>query len=304
MASSPRSSRDGYSFDIGPSLLTLPQVFDELFQLAGTSLDSEVDLVRLDPQFRYSWSDGTGMLVFDDEEHTARSFDALSSGAGDAWRRFDERGRKIWEVAERTFFAGPMSSPLSLAKRMRSPTDLVAIDPFRTLDRSARSYFDDHRLIQWAGRYATYSGSSPYRAPATLACIPYVESRFGCWYTRGGLDALRQALERVAVRAGVTLHTASDVVRILSDADGVTGVELVDGAHHHADVVVANTDADHLYADLSPDADALRRVRRAKRSTSGFALCLGVRGLTPGIEHHNVWFSADQRRRVRRHRPW
>ncbi|MET0910688.1 MAG: FAD-dependent oxidoreductase, partial [Ilumatobacteraceae bacterium] len=165
-------TRDGYSFDMGPSLLTLPHVFDELFALVGTRLAAEVDLVRLDPQFRYRWYDAAELRVFDDDDRTAESFDALREGAGDGWRRFVERGRRIWDVADRTFFAGPMSSPISLARRMRSPTDLTAIDPFRTLDRSARSYFDDHRLVQWAGRYATYSGSSPYRAPATLACIP------------------------------------------------------------------------------------------------------------------------------------
>ena len=285
-------TRDGYTFDVGPSLITLPQVFDELFQVAGTTLDEQVDLVRLDPQFRYHWLDGSVLTVFDDADQTAQSFDDFGIGAGDAWRAFDARGRRVWDVAERTFFAGSMSNPVSLAKRMRSPTDLTAIDPFRTLHGSARSYFRDHRLVQWAGRYATYSGSSPYLAPATLACIPHIESRFGCWYARGGLDRLRTALERVAEHSGVVIETGAEVARISKASGRVTGVELVDGTHHEADIVVANTDAEHLYADLLDDTKALRKVRRAKRSTSGFALCIGVRGLTPGIEHHNVWFSA------------
>ena len=85
-----------------------------------------------------------------------------------------------------------------LLRRMRSPRDLVAIDPLRTLHGRASAVFDDPRLVQWAGRYATYSGSSPYRAPATLACIPHVEQRYGCWYPMGGLDAVRDALERAA----------------------------------------------------------------------------------------------------------
>ncbi len=285
--------RDGYTFDIGPSLITLPHVFDDLFRAAGTTLAAEVDLVRLDPQFRYHWSDGTELDVFDDRERTAASFDDFSDGAGNAWRRFDDRGRRIWDVAERTFFAGPMSHPLSLAKRMRSPTDLTAIDPFRTLARSARSFFDDDRLVQWAGRYATYSGSSPFRAPATLACIPHVEARFGCWYAHGGLEALRASLERVAAGAGVSMLTGSDVSRITTSAGRATGVELADGTVHDAQVVIANTDAEHLYADLLDEPAMLRRVRRAKRSTSGFSLCIGVRGFTPGLAHHNVWFSGD-----------
>jgi phytoene dehydrogenase-like protein len=117
-------------------------------------------------------------------------------------------------VADRTFFAGPMSNPWSLAKRMRSPFDLTAIDPLRTLHRSAEAFFDDPRLVQWADRYATYSGSSPYGAPATLACIPHIEARFGCWYPMGGLDALRAAFERVAVDAGVEIRTGTEVTSI------------------------------------------------------------------------------------------
>ena len=288
--------RDGYTFDVGPSLVTLPHVFDEVFRAAGTTLDEQLDMVRLDPQFAYHWPDGSSLVVPDGDDDTARAFEDFAPGSGEQWRSFDARGRRIWDVAERTFFAGPMSNPWSLAKRMRSPFDLTAIDPMRTLHRSADSYFDDPRLVQWAGRYATYSGSSPYAAPATLGCIPHIEARFGCWYPVGGLDALRTALERVARDIGVEIHTGTDVTRIATDEDeAVCGVEFADGSAHDADIVVANVDAEHLYADLRPDADALRRVRRAQRSTSGFVLCAGVRGLTPGLHHHNVWFSESYR---------
>jgi phytoene desaturase len=288
--------RDGYRFDIGPSLVTLPHVFDEVFRAAGTTLDEQIDLIRLDPQFAYHWPDGSSLVVPDGGDGTARAFDDLVAGSGEQWRAFDARGRRIWDVAERTFFAGPMSNPWSLAKRLRSPFDLTAIDPLRTLQRSAESFFDDPRLVQWAGRYATYSGSSPYAAPATLACIPHIEARFGCWYPMGGLDALRAAFERVARDIGAEVRTGADVSRIVAGPDGpVRGVELADGSFEPADIVVANTDAEHLYTDLLPDAEALKRVRRAKRSTSGFVLCAGVRGLTPRLQHHNVWFSESYR---------
>jgi phytoene desaturase len=284
--------RDGYVFDVGPSLLTLPHVFDELFRLAGTSLDDEVALVRLDPQFTYHWPDGSSLTVRDAREATAAEFESFAAGGGHAWRRFDARGRQIWDVAERTFFTGPMSNPLGLLRRMRSPFDLRAIDPMRTL-WAAAGVFSDPRLRQWAGRYATYSGSSPMHAPATLACIPHIEARFGCWYTVGGLGALRDALARVATRLGVEVRTGTDVAAIEADARRVTGLLTASGERVAADIVVANVDAEHLYADLLPDRRALRRVRRAGRSTSGFVVCVGAHGTTPGIGHHNVWFSAD-----------
>ena len=282
--------RDGFTFDIGPSLLTLPQVFDDVFQLAGTSLADQLNLVRLDPQFRYFWRDGARLVVHDGNDATAAAFDAFA-GAGAVWRDFNERGRQIWEVSERTFFAGPMSNPVDLLSRMESATDLRTIDAMRSLNSAARALFDEPRLQQWLGRYATYSGSTPRRAPATLSCIPHVEAEHGCWYPMGGLGALCDALVRVAGNVGVDIQPSSDVERINEDGNSVTGIRLVDGS-----VIAADTDAEHLYADLLPNDAALRRVRRADRSTSGFAMCLGVSGPTQAIKgaplgHHNVFFS-------------
>ena len=113
--------RDGLTFDLGPSLLTLPAVFDDVFRVAGTSLDEQVDLVRLDPQFHYRWPDGATLVVRDDPDDTAAAFERFSTGGGMAWRRFDDRGRQIWDVSERTFLAGPMADPWQLLRRMRSP---------------------------------------------------------------------------------------------------------------------------------------------------------------------------------------
>lgn len=285
----------GYTFDLGPSLLTLPHVFDELLATAGTSLAAEVELVRLDPQFAYHWPDGSQLVVADDPGATAAGFDAFAPGAGDAWRRFDARGQRIWDVSERTFLAGPLPTPLGLARRMWSPRDLLAIDALRTLHRAARREFADRRLVQWAGRYATYSGSSPYRAPATLACIPAIEARFGCWYVRGGMGALATALAATARRLGVDIRTRAEVQAIVARDERAEGVQLVAGTRIEAPVVVTDVDAEHLYTDLLPDTRALARLRRVPRSTSAIVLAAGVRGLTPSLRHHTVWFAADER---------
>ena len=288
--------RDGFTFDTGPSLLTLPGVLDDLLRVAGTRLTAEVDLTRLDPQIRYRWPDGSGFDACDDPEATSRAIEAFSRGGGAAHRRFTARGERIWAVSERTFLTGPMTGPLDLLRRMRSPRDLTAIDPGRTLDAVARRSFSDLRLVQWAGRYATYSGSSPYRAPATLACIPAVEARQGVWYPAGGMGALRDALVRVAERTGVELATGCEVERIEASSDRVHAVVTTDGTRHRAEVVVANVDAEHLYGDLLPDRHALTRTRRAGRSLSGFVVLAGVSGTTPRQAHHTVWFPNDQAR--------
>jgi phytoene desaturase len=288
--------RDGYRFDTGPSLVTLPHVFDDCFATVGARLADEVELRRLDPQCRYHWPDGSSLDVHDVADDTAAAMDAFSPGAGAAWRSFDEHGRVIWDVSERTFFAGPMSGGLDLVRRMRSPRDLIDIDPMTTLAKRGAKYFSDPRLQQWVGRYATYSGSSPYGAPATLACIPHIEARYGAWYPTGGLSALRDAFVRVAERCGVEIRTSTEVVSLQCAGERISGVTLTNGTTLQADLVVANVDAEYLYRDLVPDSGALRKVRRAQRSTSGLVVLVGARGQTPDLAHHNIWFSSDYTR--------
>ena len=290
-------SRDGYNFELGPSLLTWPQVIDDVFRLAGTSLADEVQLVRLAQPFRYFWPGNGGTATFhDDPVATAQSLDGMSPGSGDEYLRFLRHSRRIWEVSERTFFAGPMTGPLSLLRRMRSPRDFAWIDARRTLWKASKKHFSDPHLRQWLGRYATYSGSSPFEAPATLSCIPALEADQGSWYVRGGLGALRDAMVAVAERSGVRLQSGVDVTGVVTKRKRVTGVRTANRGEIKADIVVANVDAEHLYRDLLPHARRLKKVRRAGRSTSGIVVLVGARGTTEGIAHHNVWFSKNYAR--------
>jgi phytoene desaturase len=285
--------RDGYAFDLGPSLVTMPRVFDDVFRLAGTSLGAELVLQRLSPQFRYFWQNHSAVTFYDEPVDTAAALEAMSPGSGDEYLRFLEHARRIWEVSERTFFAGPMSGVVSLLRRMRSPRDLAAIDARRTLDKAARKQFTDPRLQQWLGRYATYSGSSPFATPATLSCIPALEADEGAWYPTGGLGALRDAIVGVAERVGVHMMTKTEVTQVLMRRRRVVGVRFSTGDELAARVVVANVDAEHLYRDLVPNAKQLKRVDKAGHSTSGVVVLVGARGKSEHIAHHNVWFSRD-----------
>ena len=283
--------REGFTFDIGPSLLTLPEQFDDVLQLAGTTLAEQVELVRLDPQFRYHWDDGSTLDLPNDAAAATEAVEAFSPGSGRAWQEFQKHAGRIWDVSERTFFAGPMSSPLALLRRMQSPRDLAAIDSLRTLAKAAASSFADPRLQQWACRYATYSGSSPFQAPATLGCIPAIEQRYGAWYVVGGLGRLRDALVKANETIGVALHPSTEVASVTASADRVTGVRTTDGCTHRADIVVANVDAEHLYQDLLPRPATLRRLAKATPSGSGYVVLAGVRNATPNQRHHTIWFS-------------
>jgi phytoene desaturase len=283
----------GFRWETGPSLLTMPQVFRDLAAVAGTPLDDLVTLQRLDPICRYRFPDGSTFDHRADLDDAAAAAEALSPGSGSEWRAFMAHAGGVWDVAERSFFAGPMEDPRALLRRMRSPRDLLAIDPLRSLHHRADASFTDPRFVQYVDRYATYSGSSPFRAPATLSCIAHVEQSLGAWYVHGGLGRLADALAELARRAGVEVRTGADVAAIEHHDGQASGVRLASGEVVRADAVIANVDALHLYRDLLPHRWRRRRTELAPRSSSGYVLLLGVEGRTDGLAHHNISFSAD-----------
>jgi phytoene desaturase len=167
------------------------------------------------------------------------------------------------------------------------------IDAFRTLDESVRSHFRDPRLRQLFNRFATYNGSSPFRAPATLSIIPHVEFRMGGWYVRGGMYAIARALGRLAAKLEIDIQTGVEVTRVISRHGAVKGVETAGGPYFAADVVVMNADARYAQERLIPKRKM--RLMKPEQSLGGFVMMLGVRKTYPTLAHHTVLFSGDYR---------
>lgn len=290
-----RFERDGFVFDTGPSLLTLPAVYRDLFLKTGTRLEDSVELVPVEPVCHYRFADGTELDMPNATRAgvTAALDEALFPGAGAQWAAFMDRAAVIWDATRETFLESPLDGSRTLLREARRGRDLVAIAPWMSLRGLGRRYLKDPRLITLLDRYATYTGSDPRRAPAALATVPYVEQSFGAWYVVGGLRRLGDALAQRCLDLGVTIRTGADVCRVTTEAGRATGVVLADGEHVAADLVVANADAAHVYRDLVPGAEADRARRalgRTEPSLSGFVLLLALRGRTPGLRHHTVLF--------------
>ncbi|MCX6460811.1 MAG: phytoene desaturase family protein [Actinobacteria bacterium] len=292
--------RDGFVFDTGPSLLTLPAVYRDLFLSTGSALDDALDIVPLEPAFRYRWSDGT--IVEMPGAGPALCADALGDALGghaaDDWRALIDRASAIWELTRRPVLESPLEGPRDLLSMARRPRDIRTVAPFTSLRSLGQKLMRDPRLVTLLDRYATYTGSDPRRAPAALVTVPYVEQVFGAWHIGGGIRRLADALYERGVERGVDYRFSTDVAQIRTDGGRVCGVELVDGSRLDADIVVANADAQHVYDDLlDPTLSSARAPRRqlarATPSLSGFVMLLAVRGRTPGLQHHNVWFPAN-----------
>jgi phytoene desaturase len=288
--------REGFRFDTGPSLVTLPAALRDLFLKTGRPLEESLDLVPVDPVAHYRFADGTELDAPNaDLPGLCDAFDtALGPGAGADWQRFHAYAERLWDVTRTPFLESPLDGPAALARlALRRPHHLLAVAPWRSLRDVGRRFLRDPRQRTFLERYATYAGSDPRRAPAALAVIPYVEQAFGGWFVRGGLRRIVDAVHERALERGAVVVTGARASRITTSAGRVDGVGLADGNRLVADVVVANADATQVYGDLLPSPREQRRIARATPSLSGFVLLLGVRGRTPSLRHHTVLFGGD-----------
>jgi phytoene desaturase len=283
-----------FRFDTGPSLLTMPEVFAELFAATGEPITSVLSLRQLDPVVRYRFSDGSSVMTTHDLNAQVNSFDdAFGPGSGSAWAAIVERGARMWATVEGRVMNRPwrLRQLRELAAARPSLAEIRSLAPGQTLRQLGYDHLSDPRQRLILERYATYVGSDPRHAPAALAVIPYLEHAHGAWYVMGGLHRLAAALADRARACGAAIRVATRVVRITAPAGRVDGVELADGSRVAADVVVANADARHVYGDLLDPRP--RRIPTAD-SLSGFVLLLGVRGQTPGLAHHNVIYGGSE----------
>jgi 1-hydroxycarotenoid 3,4-desaturase len=287
----------GHAIDAGPTVFTMRWVFEELFQAAGTAFAEHVDLVQAEELARHSWLDGSRLDLYEDVE---RSVDAIGDFAGsneaEAYRRFARESQRIFDTLDRSFMRREKPSPvaLSLSLGIRGIPRLYATKPFTSMWEELGRLFKDPRLRQLFGRYATYCGSSPFDAPATLMLIAHAE-RTGVWIIDGGMHRLAQAMARLAEAQGVALRYRTEVANILTSGGRSSGVELADGERIAADAVVFNGDIAALTSGLlGKDMNRAAPQRRGEtRSLSAVTWSLAARASGFPLAYHSVFFGGD-----------
>ncbi len=290
-------ARDGFRFDTGPSLLTMPFVLEQLYDAAGAHADERVELVPVDPICRYFYPDGTVLDASADEDAFRRAVAAVAPGDADAVARFLDYSQRIYDLTSDIFLFNSLGDLKALLRGRNLPTllRLPQIDAFRTVHEGVSAHFSDPRLVQLFDRYATYNGSDPWQAPATLNIIPYVEYRLGGYYVRGGMYALVRSLAALAARLGVDIRYGADVERIVSESGRVRGI-MADGQFAAHDAVVSNADAVYTMTQLVEGKERRKeRYRKLEPSCSGLVFLWGVRGEEPSLGHHNIFFNEDYR---------
>jgi 1-hydroxycarotenoid 3,4-desaturase len=286
---------DGVAIDAGPTVFTKRPIFDAIFDACGASLDDYIHLTPANILARHAWGDDRLDLFAD----VGASEDAIGAFAGSdaakGFARFCIEAKRVHDCIDKPFMRSARVGPLGLAARIATqrPRDLFVMRPFESLWKVLGDFFPDPRLRQLFGRYATYTGASPFLAPSTLMLIAHVEAE-GVWLVDGGLSSLARALEALARKNGARFRFQSKVDRILTDFGHVAGVQLTSGERIVGDTVVLNGDSAALAAGMF-GVKAVTPYPPERRSLSAITFLGAVKAEGFPLTHHNVFFSNDYR---------
>lgn len=287
----------GTGIDAGPTVFTMRWIFEQLFADAGDVLERRLELAPASVLARHAWRDGGRLDLHADIDRSAEAIAAFAGATeAEGYRAFCRRSADVYRTLEGSFIAAQRPSPLELVRRVGfGRLDAMwRTAPLQNLWGALGEHFRDPRLRQLFGRYATYCGSSPLTAPATLMLVAHVEQD-GVWQVRGGMRAVALALAALAERQGARIRVSTHVARVLVEGGRAAGVELADGERLDADSVIFNGDVSALGTALL--GDEVRRAAPAvappARSLSAVTWCMKSRPSGFDLDHHNVFFAND-----------
>ncbi len=293
-----RWQKDGFTFDTGPSLITMPWVFRETFAAAGARLEDHLEMKPLAPIAEYRFHDGTRFEYTSSLPDWLATMERVAPGDQDGFYRFLELGAKLFAISKATFFdRSPYEAPGP--GEWRAMKNMPLRLAWGNYQKTIEKLFKSPHLRQLYGRYPTYVGSSPWLSPATLAVIPYIEFAFGGYAVTGGLYRIVEELLGLARQRGVELAANARVVRIEKSGGVARGVELASGEKVAADVVIMNGDYGATAGLLGVATGGVKATGKSAmqgRSMSGFVQLYGLRKPLTGIHRHTVCFSEDYKK--------
>lgn len=285
--------KNGFRFDTGPSLLTMPFVFKEIFEQNNEIAEDHIRIKQLKTTCKYFYTDGSIINAYSSSDEFAKEIELKTSDSAESLKKYLNYCRDIYDFTSELFLFNPelnLKTFLTL-KGLKSVINISKVDPFRTMHKANQSFFNDSRTIQLFDRYATYNGSNPYRAPATLNIIPYVELSLGSYIAEGGITILAAELKRHAEKKGVTFNFNQSVKKILTKESEVLGIRSNE-EDHFFDAVVSNVDVSYTYKQLLN----FNLKNENEPSLSGIVFYWGVKGTYSCLEIHNILFSENYKK--------
>ncbi|WP_270170861.1 phytoene desaturase family protein [Paenibacillus sp. SYP-B4298] len=289
----------GYTFDTGPSILTMPWVLEQLFASAGRRLSDYMTLRRVEPQWRTFYEDGTTIDVTADLPRMLEQLSAVSPEDASRFMDYLNYCQQMYELCTKSFYSKSLTGLQDL-RSLHSLKELLAMDPMRTMHQGTERFLKDSKLKQLFDFFIMYIGSSPYAAPAVLSQLVHVQLGLGIYYVEGGMYNIARGMLRLLEELGVEVRTSAPVAAINSRGKWATGVTLEDGTVMGADLVVSNLEAIPTHHSLlkhhSQSAQTAKKLGKYAPAVSGLVLLLGVDRTYPQLQHHNFLFSQDPER--------
>ncbi|WP_414472921.1 phytoene desaturase family protein [Microvirga sp. M2] len=294
-------SEGGFRFDMGPTILTVPRVLERIFAEAGRNLSDYLDLVRLDPQWRCFFDDGTHIDLQESIDAMASVMDRFAPGtsAGAGYRRFQKISAHLHDISNRFFFwksVEDLFDTIDIRANMNPATlrDVLSLRMGSSVAGTIRSNVKDERLAQMLDHFTQYVGSSPYGSPAVLCAIAHMQAAEGVWYPMGGTRAVAEALMKLAAELGATFKPGSEVASLQIESGEVKGLVLADGETASYDCVISNMDSIRTYRELVGGEVGEHYARKDfEPACSGVVLYLGLSKRYDHILHHDFVFSRD-----------
>lgn len=281
--------RDGFTFDAGPTVITAPYLFDELFELVGRRREDYVDFLPVDPFYRVTFEGGDHFDYVGEEERLLAEIERINKSDVDGYLRMAEHARKIFDVGYTQLADRPFGR---VSDMLRIVPDLARLSGHRSVFSLVSRYVQDPRLRQVFSFEPLLIGGNPLQVPGIYLLIHWLERKWGVHYARGGTGALVRALVRLAGELGVELRLQSPVERILVEHGSARGVELASGEQLRAELVVANADPTRVYGQLLEPRHLRKNtpssVRRKQQSMSLFVGYFGTKVRYPDVKHHTV----------------
>jgi phytoene desaturase len=298
-----------FTFDTGPSLITLPFVFKDLFEAASEDVRNHLPITKLDPISRFNWQDGATLSFHPDLETTLAQIKRFAPDDVAGFEKLFRYGQNIWNLAGESFLANSPEQMIrgdgsfNLLDSLRALSVPFRIGMFRKFSSVIDRHISHPRLREVLYQYATYSGASPFLCPATLAVIPYCEMHFCGWYIPGGLYTLAHSLQSVALKLGVDIRLSTRVDKINFENNQCIGITVASGERIAADAVVCNSDAVFALKNLIAPEDRPHRPNTKLDAIdpggSGLILCLGLNRTYPQLAHHTKLMPADYKSDLR-----
>jgi phytoene desaturase len=290
--------QNGFRFDAGPSLFTMPQYIDELFKLAGKEPSQFFRYQKLDIIYKYFYENGSRLTAYADEHEFINEVAKLTGDAGPMQKHLENSSR-IYKISNPIFLEHSLhrlKTYLTL-DAFQALCRLPQLDASRSMHQANTSLFSDARLIQYADRYATYNGSNPYQVPATLNVIPHLEHHLGAFFPEKGMYGIVQSLIQLAESLGVTFHYQSPVEQIILKDKMAIGIK-VNGETIKADIVVSNMDVWFTYQKLLSAHPYLfpKKILSQERSSSAMIFYWSIKKQFPDLDLHNIFFTADYKK--------